>query len=278
MVCAMGLGGCQAGRSHECDYPEWVSRLPVCTRPLIPTGGSSREIDELIKGRLRNAVSVYEVFPEMLARLRPTHILTQVQCEVCAVSLKDLQAALAGGLDCDPRVVPLNPNSLRDVFDDARRIAASLEEPEAGERLVDRMRRRMDAIARQARRETGVPPPRVACIEWLEPLMAAGNWVPELVEMAGGVNLFGEPGRHSPWMRWEDLVQADPDVIVVMACGWDEKRARGEMHWLTRRPEWGSLRAVRAGRVHVADGNQYFNRPGPRLVESLELMAGYLRS
>jgi iron complex transport system substrate-binding protein len=115
--------------------------------------------------------------------------------------------------------------------------------------------------------------PTVACIEWLEPLMAAGNWVPELVEMAGGVNLFGEPGKHSPWMSWEQLVEADPEVIVVMPCGWDPDRTQPEMHWLTDRPEWNQLRAVRNGRVHLTDGNQYFNRPGPRLVESLEILA-----
>jgi iron complex transport system substrate-binding protein len=276
MVCALGLGRYLVGRSHECDYPHWVADLPVCTRPRIPTGGDSREIDALVKQQLRDAVSVYEVFPEVLERLQPTHILTQVQCEVCAVSLKDVEAALAAGVSSKPQVVPLNPNSLADVFDDVQRIAEALGEPEAGIALTERMRMRMREISTWARGGSQSPP-RVACIEWMEPLMAAGNWVPELVEMAGGVNLFGEAGKHSPWMRWEDLVTADPDVIVVMACGWDIPRASGEMHWLTSRAGWGELKAVRDGRVHVVDGNQFFNRPGPRLVESLEILAALLR-
>ncbi len=276
MVCALGLGEHLVGRSHECDYPHWVAGLPVCTRPRIPTGGDSREIDALVKQQLQDAVSVYEVFPDVLERLQPTHILTQVQCEVCAVSLKDVEAALAAGVSSKPQVVPLNPNSLADVFDDARRIAGALGEPEAGDSLVERMQTRMREISRRAR-EGSRARPRVACIEWMEPLMAAGNWVPELVEMAGGVNLFGEAGKHSPWMRWEDLVAADPDVIVVMPCGWDIERARTEMHWLTTRAGWGELKAVRGGGVHVVDGNQLFNRPGPRLMESLEVLVELLR-
>ena len=276
MVCELGFGAHLVGRSHECDYPHWVTGLPVCTRPRIPTGGDSREIDALVKRQLRDAISVYEVFPEVLERLQPTHILTQVQCEVCAVSLKDVQAALAAGLSSKPQVVPLNPNSLADVFDDVRRIAGALGEPKAGVALTERMQARMREISRRA---LAGPPvrPRVACIEWIEPLMAAGNWVPELVEMAGGVNLFGEAGQHSPWMQWADLAAADPDVIVVMACGWDIPRASSEIHWLKSRPGWGELKAVREGRVHVVDGNQFFNRPGPRLVESLEILTELLQ-
>jgi iron complex transport system substrate-binding protein len=132
----------------------------------------------------------------------------------------------------------------------------------------------MEAISRRALQRSRRP--TVACIEWLEPLMAAGNWVPELVEMAGGVNLFGEAGKHSPWMSWEQLVEADPEVIAIMPCGWDAARTQPEMHWLTDRPEWPSLRAVRTGRVHLTDGNRYFNRPGPRLVESLDILAAIL--
>src|SRR5262249_55895864 len=152
-----------------------------------------------------------EVFPDVLERLQPTHIITQTQCEVCAVSLKDVEAALARGLSCSPAVVPLNPNCLEDVWQDVRRVASALGVVGRGEEVVARLRKRMAEISRQAR--ASGERPRVACIEWLEPLMAAGNWVPELVEMAGGVNLFGEAGRHSPWMKWEDLVAADPDVI-----------------------------------------------------------------
>jgi len=274
IVDALGQFDFLVGRSHECDFPAAVASLPVCTRPAIPVSGDSREIDSLVKDRLREAISVYEVFTDVLERLQPTHIITQTQCEVCAVSLKDVEAALAAGLASNPQIVPLHPNALADVWDDIRRVARALGIAGRGEANVEELQGRMCAISRHAlsHRER----PSVACIEWIEPLMAAGNWVPELVEMAGGVNLFGEAGKHSPWMSWEQLVAADPEVIVVMPCGWDPARTAPEMHWLTDRPEWARLRAVRNGRVHLTDGNQYFNRPGPRLVESLEILATIL--
>jgi iron complex transport system substrate-binding protein len=273
-VHALGQFRFLVGRSHECDFPEDVAGLPVCTRPAISVSGDSREIDALVKDRLRAAISVYEVFPDVLERLQPTHIITQTQCEVCAVSLKDVEAALAAGVSSKPQIVPLHPNSLADVWDDIRRVAGALGITGRGEAVVDELKGRMCAISRRALSDRARP--TVACIEWLEPLMAAGNWVPELVEMAGGVNLFGEPGKHSPWMSWEQLVAADPEVIVIMPCGWDPARTQPEMHWLTDRAEWTRLRAVRNGRVHLTDGNQYFNRPGPRLVDSLEILAGVL--
>ena len=274
IVHALGQFEFLVGRSHECDFPEAVASLPVCTRPAIPVSGDSREIDSLVKDRLREAISVYEVFPDVLERLQPTHIITQTQCEVCAVSLKDVEAALTAGLASNPQIVPLHPNALADVWDDIRRVAVSLGIAERGEATIQDLKARMCAISRRALSRPERP--TVACIEWLEPLMAAGNWVPELVEMAGGVNLFGEAGKHSPRMSWEELVRADPEVIVVMPCGWDPERTRPEMHWLTDRPEWGQLRAVRNSRVHLTAGNQYFNRPGPRLVESLEILAAIL--
>ncbi len=274
IVDALGEFEKLVGRSHECDFPTAVSGLPICTRPAIPICGDSREIDRVVKDRLRDAVSVYEVFPEVLERLQPTHIITQTQCEVCAVSLKDVEAALARGVSSRPQLVPLHPNCLADVWDDMRRVARSLGISERGEAVIDGLTLRMGAIAR--RTQESPERPTVACIEWLEPLMAAGNWVPELVEMAGGINRFGEAGKHSPWMSWEDLAAADPEVIVIMPCGWDAARTEPEMHWLTDRPDWSRLRAVRNGRVHLTDGNQYFNRPGPRLVDSLEILADIL--
>lgn len=276
IVHALGEFDNLVGRSHECDFPEAVLSLPVCTRPAIPVSGDSREIDRLVKDHLREAISVYEVFPDILERLQPTHIITQTQCEVCAVSLRDVEAALAGGLSCRPQLVPLHPNCLADVWDDIRRVAGALGIDRRGEAVVEELSGRMSAISRAARLRGDRP--TVACVEWLEPLMAAGNWVPELVEMAGGVNLFGEVGRHSPWMTWTQLVEVDPEVIIIMPCGWDAARTEPEMHWLTDRPEWPQLRAVRNGRVHLTDGNQYFNRPGPRLAESLEILAGLLHA
>jgi iron complex transport system substrate-binding protein len=260
------------GRSHECDYPDAVKSLPVCTRPRIAVDADSREIDRQVKQAARAAVSIYEVFDEVIARLAPTHILTQIQCEVCAVSLRDVEQALARGIPGEPTIVSLQPDSLARIWEDFRRVARALDISDRGERVIAGLQRRMAVLC---------PPPaepvtRVACIEWAEPLMAAGNWTPELVAMAGGVNLFGEAGRHSPWMSWEQLAAADPDVLIVAPCGFDLERTAREMHWMTARPGWRDLAAVRAGRVYLADGNRYFNRPGPRVVETLEALVEML--
>jgi iron complex transport system substrate-binding protein len=274
IVDALGMLDCLVGRSHECDYPHGIEKLPVCTRPKIEVTGNSLEIDQQVKANLTNALSIYEVIDDVLEELQPTHILTQTQCEVCAVSLKDVERSVASRLASQPKIVSLQPNCLADIWDDIRRVAESLEISERGETLIRTLRAKMQSISNQA----AVEKPTVACIEWLSPLMAAGNWVPELVEMAGGINLFGEAGKHSPWMTWEELVASDPDVIVAMPCGFDEARTRSEMYWLTDRPEYANLRAARTGRVHVVDGNQYFNRPGPRVVESLEILANLVKT
>jgi iron complex transport system substrate-binding protein len=268
IVDALGMLDCLVGRSHECDYPHGIEKLPVCTRPKIEVTGNSRQIDDQVKANLTNAVSIYEVLNDVLEQLQPTHILTQTQCEVCAVSLKDVERSVASSLASRPRIVSLQPNCLADIWDDIRRVAESLEIPERGEAVIQQLQARMRTISAGATTSR----PTVACIEWLSPLMAAGNWVPELVEMAGGVNLFGEAGKHSPWMTWEELVASNPDIIVAMPCGFDEARTRSEMYWLTDRPEYANLKAARTGQVHVVDGNQYFNRPGPRVVESLEIL------
>lgn len=274
IVCALGFEGQLVGRSHECDFPESVRRLPVCTEPTFSPDGTSYEIDQHIKAILHQALSVYCVHGDILKELRPEVILTQSQCEVCAVSLRDVEEAVGEWLGFRPQILSLEPRILADVWANIGRVAEALGVPERGAELVKNLKQRVFAIAAMAR--TLSPGPTVACIEWIEPLMAAGNWMPELVEMAGGINLFGEAGKHSPWMTWEELVQKDPNVIVVLPCGFDIKRTREEMPALTRKAEWSRLRAVRSGRVYLTDGNQYFNRPGPRLVESLEILAEIL--
>ncbi len=274
IVASLGLSGDQVGRSHECDFPPEILGLPICTAPAFPTEGSSADIDRRVKERIASALSVYEVSREVLDALQPTHVITQTQCRVCAVSLEDVERALTGWVASRPKLVALEPNSLADVWTDIRRVAASCGVGERGEEAVANLQAKMRAISVRASTSPGRP--RVACIEWHEPLMAAGNWVPELVEMAGAVNLFGQAGAHSPWMTWRQLLDADPDVIISMPCGFDLERTCAEMYWLTDRPEWGKLRAVETGQVYLADGNQYFNRPGPRLVESLQILAEIL--
>ena len=274
IVHALGLTHQQVGRSHECDYPDQVRQLPVCTRPSFPTEGNSAEIDRRVKNQVVNALSVYEVFEDVLDQLQPTHIVTQTQCRVCAVSLEDVERALTGWVSSRPKLVSLEPNALADIWRDIRSVAAACGVAGQGEQVIQALHARMNEISGKAAQASRRP--RVACIEWHEPLMAAGNWVPELVEMAGAENLFGEAGLHSPWMTWEKLQVADPDVIISMPCGFDLVRTRQEMYWLTERPEWAKLRAIQNGQVYLADGNQYMNRPGPRVVESLQILAEIL--
>ncbi|MCC7421836.1 MAG: cobalamin-binding protein [Planctomycetaceae bacterium] len=274
IAAALGGGDWLVGRSHECDYPpDIVARLPVCSAPRIDIHASSLEIDRQVKQRLTDAIAIYEVKADVIERLQPTVILTQTQCDVCAVSLKDVQDAACERISSRPQIVPLGAMGLSDVWDDIRRVAAALDIIDRGERVVSGA---IERLERLRERTAPLPCPTVACLEWLEPLMAAGNWVPELVEIAGGRNQFGAAGRHSPWMTWDDLVASDPDVIVVMPCGFDIPRTLQEMSVVTAQPAWPRLRAVREGRVFVTDGNQYFNRPGPRLVESAEILAEVL--
>ncbi len=275
IVCALGFEGSLVGRSHECDYPRAVEALPVCTAPKLRTDVSSHEIDRQVREILMRALAVYDVDAGALKRLQPDIIITQTQCEVCAVSLRDVENALCDWLDSRPRVVSLEPNALADVWADIERVARALGSPDRGRKLVEDLQARMNSVADRAR--SVEPRPTVACIEWIDPLMAAGNWMPEVVKMAGGVNLFGEAGKHSPYMTWEALLARDPDVIVVCPCGFDLDRTREEMPALIERPDWARLTAVQNGRVYLTDGNQYFNRPGPRLAESLEILAEILQ-
>jgi iron complex transport system substrate-binding protein len=274
IISALGLGQYQVGRSHECDYPPKILDLPICTRPAISVDGSSQDIDSLVKARVASALSVYDVDSALIAHLQPTHIVTQTQCDVCAVRLDDVEKALAQEIGFHVHVVSCEAYDLGGVFADMHRVAAACSVPASGENLVARLHGRMNCLRVKA--AAAERRPRVACIEWLEPLMHSGNWIPELVELANGENLFGEKGHHAPYFAFEELAASDPDVIVCFPCGFDLARTKAEMHWLTEKPGWAGLTAVREKQVWVVDGNQYFNRPGPRIVESLEIMAAIL--
>jgi iron complex transport system substrate-binding protein len=267
MVAALGALALLVGRSHECDYPPSVRALPSCTRPLIDVDADSRSIDQQVKNSARHALSIYEVFDDVLEGLQPTHILTQVQCDVCAVSLRDVERSIASKLASAPQLVALNPASLADIREDFRRVGEAVGID--AEPVIREMQARMKPY-RAAER------PTVACIEWIEPLMAAGNWTPELIDLAGGIDIFGKPGVHSPWITWDDLLARDPDVIIVAPCGFDLARTRAEMHWIADRAEFGRLKAVQTRRFFHADGNQFFNRPGPRIVETLRIIGAML--
>ena len=273
-MCALGREHALVGRSHECDWPPSVRRLPAVSRPAFATAGSSRAIDLALKERLARALSIYEVDAALLKSLRPDLVITQTQCEVCAVTPADVERAACELVEGPARILALEPNGIDDVWSDISRVGAALGAGADGDRLRAQLEGRVAAIARKTavlgRR------PRVAVVEWIEPLMAAGNWMPELVALAGGTNLFGAARKHSPWMTWRALSEADPDAIVVSPCGFDLARTAAEMPTLAANPGWPALEAVRAGRVYLVDGNAYFHRPGPRLVESLEILAELL--
>jgi iron complex transport system substrate-binding protein len=274
MVAALGCGDRLVGRSHECDFPAGVERLPVCTRPRVKLSGSSADIDAAVRSAVKDAVAIYEVLEGPLSLLQPDVIVTQSQCEVCAVSLADVEACVAAWAGRPVQVVSLAAQTLAGVHDDITRVAGVLGVPEAGRGVVDGMQARATKIAERVQGLTARP--GVACIEWTAPLMAAGNWVPELVTMAGGRDAFGKAGRHAPPLTWEALVGTDPEVIVFMPCGYGLERTVEEGEALAATPGWADLRAARAGRVYATDANSFFNRPGPRLAESLEIMAEVL--
>ena len=274
IVCALGFEDCMVGRSHECDFPPSVEKLPVCSSSKVDVDGSSRAIDDQVRSIVADALSVYRVDGRLLDELSPTVIVTQTQCEVCAVSLKDVEEAVCELVSSEPRIVSLAPMDLGDVFTDIRTVAEAVGRPERAERLTAGLTARLDAI----RERSGqlAERPTIACIEWIDPLMHAENWVPELVELAGGSVMLGEAGRHSGYFEFEKMMEADPDVIAVMPCGFDIPRTAAEMPPLVARPGWTDLSAVKNGRVFLTDGNQYFNRPGPRVVESAEILADLL--
>jgi iron complex transport system substrate-binding protein len=274
IVCALGLEHQLVGRSHECDYPPSIRYLPACTAPKLNPSASSAEIDRQVKELLRQTLSIYSIADEQLRALRPDIILTQLQCEVCAVTGAEVEAAVGDWIGSCPQILSLAPDSLGDLWNDILRVAKALGVSQRGAQLIDDLQ--MRCLSLQGRIARLQRHPSVACIEWLEPLMAAGNWVPDLVELAGGLNLFGEAGKHSPWLNWDAVREHDPEFLIVMPCGFDLARTRREMPALTHRSDWAKLRAVKSQHVYLTDGNQYFNRPGPRLIDSMEILAEIL--
>ena len=269
VVCALGCADQLVGRSHECDYPPEVMNLPICTKPKFNIDGSSIEVDGQVKSILQNALSVYYINEDLLKKLKPDIILTQSQCEVCAVSEKDVQSVVKNITGINPDIISVEPNSIKDIFSDIKIIAEVLNVVDRGADLIDFMKNRIRVLKKSYDIKSG---PTVAAIEWINPLMAAGNWVPELIEMAGGVNLFGEAGKHSPWMNYQDLIEKNPQTIIIMPCGYNIQKSIVEIDFLIKQKGWEELSAVKNDKVYITDGNQFFNRPGPRIIESLEIL------
>lgn len=274
IVAALGLTDAIVGRSHECDYPSDIQDRPVCTEAQLNSDNPSAQIDIDVRELAQKALSIYKIKTDVLEQLQPTHIVTQDQCDVCAVNFADVEKVVAELTHSHPQVISLQPNILSDVWADIERVAKTLGvESQA---LLLHLQSRIEACREKTQELSEVDRPTVAAIEWTEPLMASGNWIPELVELAGGYSVCGAIGQHSPYLKWEELAAADPQIIVIMPCGFDLDRTRQETQSLKQHPEWSSLQAVRTGKVFITDGNAYFNRPGPRLVDSLEILAEIL--
>ncbi len=283
MIAELGCLDQMVGRSHECDYPHAILSLPVVSTTQIDVNTSSGQIDAQIKqlaqskdevqGNALKALSIYALDVDLLQQLRPDVIFTQTQCEVCAVSERDVMQAVQQLTGLQPRIVALTPYRLSDVWEDVQRVGAALGRQDQAQALVQRYQQRLERLSALA---AGKHRPRVTVLEWLDPLMAAGNWTPELIAYAGGESVFGEIGQHSPWLTWEELQGADPDVLVLSPCGFTLERTLQDLPLLQQHPAWQSLRAVQQGRVYAIDGNSYLNRSGPRLVESAELLARVL--
>ncbi|EHQ25358.1 cobalamin-binding protein [Mucilaginibacter paludis] len=271
IVCALGLEHQLVGRSHECDYPETVKNLPVCSEAKFIPGSNSGGIDRQVKEILTDALSIYTINQELIKQLNPDVMITQAQCEVCAVSLKDVEEALENLLEKEADIISLEPNTLDDIFNDIQRIADNLGASAQGVELLESMHERIDLIRHKLKFIADKP--TVACIEWLEPLMLAGNWTPELVAIAGGQSVLTTAGKHSPYIDWGVLQEQDPEILIVMPCGFSIERTMKEIDLLLWAPGFAEMKAVKNNRLYIADGNQYFNRSGPRIVDSVEILA-----
>jgi iron complex transport system substrate-binding protein len=274
ILATLGLTDAIVGRSHECDYPPEIQNRPICTQARLNSNAPSGEIHHEVNNLLQSALSIYQIKTDVLERLQPTHIITQDQCDVCAVSFQEVEKAVANLIHSSPQIISLQPNVLQDVWADIERVGNALGVDSV--KVIENLEARVKICQKKIQGLSLNELPAVACIEWTNPLMTAANWIPELVNLAGGQSLFSVVGQPSPQLEWETLIISNPDVIIFMPCGFDLNRTRQEAQLLTQRPEWQKLHAAQSGRVYITDGNAYFNRPGPRLADSLEILAEIL--
>ncbi|TAJ77180.1 cobalamin-binding protein [bacterium] len=268
---ALGLGDSVVAVTHECDYPPEARNKPIVVKSVIDhQRSSSAEIDKTIGERLRGKKGIYTIDPPRFREADPDLILTQELCDVCAVDYDEVVAATRS-LARQPKIISLAPTLLSDVLRDIELVGEATGKKREAELFVERLRQRIDRVREQASRSDYRP--RVACLEWLEPIYNAGHWVPEMVELAGGIDGLGTKGKPSVKVAWDQVVQFAPEVIVLMPCGFDIERAMKEVHLLYNLPGWSDLPAVKRGNVFATNGSAYFNRSGPRLVDGLEILA-----
>ncbi len=274
IVCALGLGEQLVGISHDCDYPPEVLDRRVLSDAIVTTALPSAQIDAAIRTQVHTGKSVYHLDGALLAALKPDLILTQELCRVCAPSFSEVRQA-ARVLEGQTRIVSLEPHGLEDILETIAEVGALAGAAPTARDLVARLRERIECVRRLQPPE---PHPRVACLEWLDPIFVAGHWVPEMVELGGGTDGLGRARHDSAVVEWDRLIAYAPEIIVVMPCGFDIARTRAEIHLLTDRPGWQALPAVQAGRVYLTDASAYFSRPGPRIVRGLEILAEAIRA
>ena len=272
IVAFLGKKDLIVGRSHECDYPKDLSKIIKLTSPKINVEGKSGEIHKQINEILENSLSVYKVDIKELKKLEPDIVVTQAHCEVCAVSLSEVEEIVTKHLNEKTKIISLQPNTLSEVFDDIRKVAKGLNlDQKTSENLIKPLEKRVKNIQIKSLKQKKRT---VACIEWIEPLMAAGNWIPEMVKISGGEDIFGKSGKDSHWIRFDEIKSYDPEIIIFLPCGYNIEKTKDEVeNLLIKENKWSNLKAFKDKEFFVVDGNQFFNRPGPRLVESLEIFA-----
>ena len=274
IVCALGLADALVGISHDCDYPPEIRGRQVLSGAVVTLDMPSGAIDAAIRAQVHNGLSVYHLDADRLNALSPDLILTQELCEVCAPSFTEVRRA-ARILSDRTQLVSLEPHGLDDILETIALVGDLAGAHRAARQVVLELRDRIERIRRLA---IPSPRPRVACLEWLDPVFAAGHWVPEMIDLAGGTDGLGRAREKSTEVSWDAVCAYDPEIIVVAACGFDIARTRLEVSLLTDRPGWRDLSAVRDGRVYIADGGAYFSRPGPRVVHGLESLSAIIRT
>jgi iron complex transport system substrate-binding protein len=274
IAAALGLIDRVVGVSHECDFPDEANERPRVTYcPVHNTGLTSREVDEWVRGALRENGTIYTIDEPLLRKLRPDVILTQKLCDVCAVGYGTV-AKLARTLPGPPQIVNLEPSSLNDIFDDIRCVAKACDVPERAQKLIANLSERVENVRERAAR---IPDrPRCFLMEWVDPPFCSGHWGPELVEIAGGYDLLGRKRQPSVQIAWHEALDTQPDVIVLALCGYNIDRARRDYEILRGFPDFNSLVSARRGEIYLVDASAYFARPGPRIVDSVEILAGIL--
>lgn len=270
IVVALGKKDKLVGRSHECNYPTDITSLPACTEPKFNPDGTSYQIDQRVKAVLQEGLAVYRVDADLLQQLKPDVILTQDHCDVCATSFTEVKEVVQTSLNNDVEVISVSPTDLSSFVASVHTVAQAIDAEEEARILTAEMKDQLQEIQQKT---LPLYAPGVLCIEWLDPLMVAGNWIPQLVQLAGGNPLIAEAGKHSPWLDWQQVQQLDPEIITITPCGYGISQTLSELSSLTERSGWGNLKVVQNHQIFIMDGDHYFNRPGPRLVDSTRILS-----